>query len=153
MISWTKLFNASDRSGGDRPSSSRSPAVVVWNATARCNLSCRHCYFNASGLRDTERLSKKESENLVKDLAGMGVPAVIFSEGEPLLEEDILEIASFAHERGMRTALSTNGTLITKKVAREIKNSDLSYVGVSLDGIEETNDSFRQSEGAFGKAV
>ena len=153
MISWTKLLNASDRRGEDRPSGYMSPAVVVWNVTARCNLSCRHCYFNASGLRDAERLKRKEAEDFIGDLACTGVPAVIFSGGEPLLEEEIFETAAFAHDRGLRTSLSTNGTLITKKVAREIKNSGFSYVGLSLDGVGKTNDSFRQSEGAFGRAV
>jgi radical SAM protein with 4Fe4S-binding SPASM domain len=53
----------------------------------------------------------------------------------------------------MRAVISTNGTLIDKEKAQELKDIDLSYVGVSLDGMEEVNDRFRGKKGAFQKAM
>ena len=54
------------------------------------------------------------------------------------------ELIAYAREQGMRAVLSTNGTLITPPMLpHELKEFGLSYVGVSLDGLEETNDRFR----------
>jgi len=63
-------------------------------------------------------------------------------------------MAGRAADRGIRTALSTNGTLITPEVAHRIKESGIAYVGISLDGAtEETHDRFRNSPGSFRSAV
>jgi radical SAM protein with 4Fe4S-binding SPASM domain len=77
----------------------------------------------------------------------------LFSGGEPLLREDIFELASFTSEQGIRTALSTNGTLISEYIAREIKNANFAEVGISLDGIGNKNDRFRGKEGAYKAAL
>jgi radical SAM protein with 4Fe4S-binding SPASM domain len=53
----------------------------------------------------------------------------------------------------MRAVISTNGTLITQETARELKQIGLSYVGISLDGMEEINDRFRGVKGAFDAAL
>jgi radical SAM protein with 4Fe4S-binding SPASM domain len=53
----------------------------------------------------------------------------------------------------MRAVISTNGTLISPDMARKLKRIGLSYVGVSLDGMEETNDRFRGVKGAFQAAL
>lgn len=62
-------------------------------------------------------------------------------------------MAAFAHEHGVRTTLSTNGTLITLDVARRIKATGFSYVGISLDGIGKEHDYFRGKDGAFDEAL
>ena len=94
-----------------------------------------------------------EGKRLICDLAEFGVPVLLFSGGEPLLREDIFELASFAREQGIRPVLSTNGTLITKGVAKEICNVGFAEVGISLDGIGATNDRFRGKEGAYQAAL
>jgi len=55
-----------------------------------------------------------EGKNFIRDLAEFKVPVILFSGGEPLLRQDLLELARFASEQGIRLALSTNGTLITR---------------------------------------
>lgn len=69
------------------------------------------------------------------------------------MRPDLLELAHYATARGMRDVISTNGTLITPELARDLKNVGLSYVGVSLDGVGETNDRFRGVRGAFEMAL
>jgi radical SAM protein with 4Fe4S-binding SPASM domain len=64
-----------------------------------------------------------------------------------------MQLGAWAAGRGIRTVLSTNGTLIGKEEAGAIRESGFSYVGISLDGIESDNDSFRGMAGAFQKAV
>lgn len=129
--------------------------VVFWNLTDQCNLSCTHCYSRSGPDSRTDgELSTVEALGLIDDLAAMGIPLILFSGGEPLLRTDIWDLARHATGKGIRTALSTNGTLITPEVAMRIKECGIAYVGISLDGAtEETHDRFRNSPDAFRRTV
>ena len=110
--------------------------VVVWNITRRCNLRCIHCYAHAQDQPEAGELSSAQGRALIDDLAAFGVPVVLFSGGEPLARQDLPELASYAVGKGMRAVISTNGTLITPQAAHTLKEIGLSYVGISLDGME-----------------
>jgi Fe-coproporphyrin III synthase len=129
--------------------------VVFWNLTEQCNLSCTHCYSRSGPDRDTKgELTTREALAFIDDLAVMGVPLILFSGGEPLLRHDIWELAEHAAAKGIKIALSTNGTLITPEVAEKIKTSGIEYAGISLDGATAaTHDRFRNSPGAFDRSV
>lgn len=127
--------------------------VVIMNITKRCNLRCVHCYAGSSGPAADDELSTSEWLRVLDDLAEFGCPVVLFSGGEPLMHPDILTLAKHATSSGMRAVISTNGTLITPKTADELADVGLSYVGVSLDGAEETHDRFRGVKGAFESAI
>ncbi|MCX8053378.1 MAG: radical SAM protein [Armatimonadetes bacterium] len=127
--------------------------IVVWNSTLRCNLNCVHCYADSENKGYPNELSTSEAQQMIRDLAEFGVPVLLFSGGEPLMREDVYENAALASELGIRTVISTNGTLITEKIAIRIKDAGVAYVGISLDGIGERNDCFRGKGGAFEDAV
>jgi 12,18-didecarboxysiroheme deacetylase len=127
--------------------------VVVWNVGRRCNLRCVHCYSGSGDRHYEGELTTAEGKALIGDLADFGAPVILFSGGEPLMRPDILELIASARERGVRSVLSTNGTLITPALARELKRLQLSYVGISLDGLEQTHDRFRAVKGAFRRAM
>jgi 12,18-didecarboxysiroheme deacetylase len=127
--------------------------VVVWNVTRACNLRCVHCYAQAVERTRERELSHEQGLALIDDLAGFGVPVVLFSGGEPLVRPDLVELARYAVGKGMRAVISTNGTLISRQKAAELKEIGLSYVGVSLDGMEAVNDRFRGKKGAFLEAL
>ncbi|MDD2614682.1 MAG: 12,18-didecarboxysiroheme deacetylase [Methanosarcina sp.] len=127
--------------------------VVVWNMTRRCNLKCVHCYAQAKDIEFENELSTEEGKALIDDLASFGSPVMLFSGGEPTLRKDLPELAAYAREKGMRAVISTNGTLIDRNMARKLKEVGLSYVGVSLDGMRDTNDKFRGMKGAFNAAL
>jgi 12,18-didecarboxysiroheme deacetylase len=127
--------------------------VVVWNVTRRCNLRCVHCYAHAKEEAGVDELTTEQGKVLLDDLAAFGVPVVLFSGGEPLARRDLPELAAYAVGKGMRAVISTNGTLITAAVARTLKDIGLSYVGISLDGMQEVNDRFRAVPGAFRAAL
>ena len=133
-------------------SSDKRP-VVVWNITRRCNLKCLHCYAHARNIPFDNELTTMEGKKLIDDLAGFGVPVLLISGGEPLARKDLPELAAYAVEKGMRAVISTNGTLITPQMAGTLKKIGLSYVGISLDGMEEINDRFRGVKGAFRSAL
>jgi len=127
--------------------------VVVWNITRRCNLKCVHCYAHAKDQSFDNELTTEEGKNLIDDLSRFKVPVLLLSGGEPTIREDLPELAAYAVEKGMRAVISTNGTLITQQMARVLKDIGLSYVGISLDGMEKINDRFRGVKGAFRSAL
>jgi radical SAM protein with 4Fe4S-binding SPASM domain len=135
-----------------RTAASRKP-VVVWNVGRRCNLHCVHCYSDSENRAYADELTTSEGRVLIDDLADYGIPVLLLSGGEPLLRPDLFELIAHARSRGVRVTLSTNGTLITPDVAARLRAHEVSYVGISLDGIGATNDKFRGHKGAFDMAM
>ncbi len=127
--------------------------VVVWNMGRRCNLKCIHCYAQSRDIEYEDELTTQQGKELIDDLAQFGSPVILFSGGEPTMRKDLPELAMHARDKGMRAVISTNGTLIDEKMAKVLKDIGLSYVGVSLDGMRETNDMFRGVPGAFDAAL
>ena len=127
--------------------------VVVWNVTRQCNLKCVHCYAHAKATGGHDELTTQEGKTLIDDLANFGVPVLLFSGGEPLVRKDLPDLAAYAVKKGMRAVISTNGTLISAETARVLKYIGLSYVGISLDGMQEINDRFRGVQGAYQAAL
>lgn len=129
--------------------------VIFWNLTGNCNLSCEHCY-NSSGqnMAAVDELTTEEAISVIDDCKELGVPVILFSGGEPLMRADLFLLAAHAQVLGIKTALSSNGTLITPEIAGKIRDAGIGYVGISLDGATAaTHDQFRNSPGAFEKAV
>jgi Fe-coproporphyrin III synthase len=127
--------------------------VVVWNMTRQGNLKCRHCYAQAQSQKANRELTTAEGKALLDDLSAFGSPVILFSGGEPILRPDLPELAQYAVSKGLRAVISTNGTLITQALAKTLKQIGLSYVGISLDGMEGINDSFRGVSGAYKQAL
>jgi radical SAM protein with 4Fe4S-binding SPASM domain len=162
MINITKLYCGADQpadalryghgAGAPKSAAARRP-IVVWNITRTCNLRCVHCYSDSYAQKYTGELNTDEAKTVLDDLAAFRVPAVLFSGGEPLIRPDLFELIAYATGKGLRVTLSTNGTLIDKTVAGKLKALKLTYAGISLDGIGETNDHFRGKKGAFDAAV
>ncbi|HJH31951.1 MAG TPA: 12,18-didecarboxysiroheme deacetylase [Methanosarcinaceae archaeon] len=127
--------------------------VVVWNMGRRCNLRCVHCYAQSRDIEYEDELTTEQGKELIDDLAEFGSPVILFSGGEPTMRKDLPELAEYAKSKGMRAVISTNGTLIDEKMAKVLNKIGLSYVGISLDGVRETNDKFRGIPGAFDAAM
>ena len=133
--------------------SAKNKPVVMWNLTRHCNLSCQHCYLDA-GADAREEMSLEEGVHLVDELADLKIPILIFTGGEPLLSRNFYPLAFHAREAGLRTVISTNGTLITPEVARLLGEAGIRYVGVSLDFISpQRHDAFRGVAGAHARAL
>lgn len=127
--------------------------VAAWNINSQCNLNCKHCYSNSTAAKKDETLNTKEAFNLIDQLADFNVPVLLLSGGEPLLRPDLFKLIKKAKSRDLRVVISTNGTLLTKKVVKELKSLGVSYIGISLDGLENVNDQFRGKKGAFNAAL
>lgn len=127
--------------------------VVVWNCTKTCNLKCRHCYAESDNKKYEGELSLEEAKTFIDDLGQFKVPVILFSGGEPLIRGDIFELIEHSNKYGIRNTISTNGTLLEKDVCKSLKDLNVGYVGVSLDGIGSKHDEFRKTKGSFDKAL
>jgi Fe-coproporphyrin III synthase len=127
--------------------------VVIWNLIRRCNLTCKHCYSISADKDFAGELSTDEVLGVMDDLRAFGVPVLILSGGEPLLRNDIFELGRHAKEMGFYVGLSTNGTLVDSHNIGDIAGAGFDYVGISLDGIQQTHDTFRRKDGAFDASL
>ncbi len=131
-----------------------TPRLIFWEVTKGCNLRCIHCRATATELMSPDDLPTGKALNIISQIADYGNPILVLSGGEPLYRHDIFELAEYANSRGLRTALATNGTLVTAEVAQRIKDSGIRRVSISLDGSDaDTHDAFRGIPGAFDAAV
>jgi radical SAM protein with 4Fe4S-binding SPASM domain len=108
------------------------PQTIFWEVTSRCNLQCLHCVVSA-GENTADDLSTERCLQLIDDWAAFGVQDITFSGGEPLLREDLFQLALAAKQKNLSISLASNGTLITRDVARQCKALDMD-VQISLDG-------------------
>lgn len=154
---WAKGLSSTIRGiaefGVRKPFTSGAPFQVVWDVTYACNLHCKHCYATA-GKPWNDELTTEEAKRAIDIFDRAGVTIIAFSGGEPLVRPDIMELVRYAADKGIYVAMATNGTLITKKKAKEMKDAGVQFVQISLDGIDaETHDEFRGVKGAFDKTV
>ncbi len=128
--------------------------LVFWELTARCNLTCRHCRAEAQDHFVKGELTTAEILSVAADIRKAGDPILILTGGEPLVREDIFDIASACSKMFTRVALATNGTLVDGGVAARIAASGIQRVSISLDGAcAATHDAFRGLPGSFDASL
>jgi len=126
---------------------------VSFETTRKCNLRCKHCYSD-SGNRLDDELTVEEIKQLIDQLANMGVLAITFTGGEPLMHPHIFELMEYAKKKPLTLLLFTNATLITPEVVEKLKELQVYKVNVSIDGPDsKTHDQFRGVKGAFVKTI
>jgi radical SAM protein with 4Fe4S-binding SPASM domain len=125
---------------------SYQPGEIIWAVTKRCNLRCKHC--SISEVADGE-LTTEEGFALIEDAAKLGPVKFGFTGGEPLLREDIYELIEYASSFDMQVVMATNGTLITRDIAKRLKKAGLDRAAMSIDAIGAAHDEFRGVKGAF----
>lgn len=130
------------------------PRLIFWEVTKGCNLRCIHCRATATELSSPLDLPTTNALNLIKQVSQYALPILVLSGGEPLFRADLFDLARYATECGLRVALATNGTWVTKEVARKIVDAGVRRVSISLDGSNAaTHDAFRGIPGAFDAAL
>jgi radical SAM protein with 4Fe4S-binding SPASM domain len=128
--------------------------LISWNVTLRCPLKCAHCYVNAGEHEAKGVLSTEEAFAVIDQICELGRPVVILSGGEPLMREDIFKIARYGTEKGLPMAMGTSGVLIDETCAREIRDSGIRRVAISIDSADPVvHDTFRGVPGAWERAV
>jgi len=128
--------------------------LIAWEVTRSCNLACKHCRAEAHTKPYPGEFSTEEAKALIDTFPEMGNPIIIFTGGEPLLRPDIFDLAEYARERGLRSVMAPNGTLITPEIARKIREAGIARCSISIDGPESaSHDAFRGVPGAFAEAL
>lgn len=127
--------------------------IISWNTTNACNLSCPHCYRDASKALPDE-LTTSEAKTMLQQISEAGFKIMIFSGGEPLLRYDIFELVEHAKGLGLRPVFGTNGTLLNRETVKRLKESGVAAMGISLDSTDaEKHDRFRGVSGGFDKTI
>jgi radical SAM protein with 4Fe4S-binding SPASM domain len=150
------MMKGIEKYGVHMPFTPAGPFEIVWNFTYQCNLKCKHCYEDAGGKRHKELSTEevKQVLDILSRIAGIGLPALSFSGGEPLARRDFFEIATYAKKRIGYVSIASNGTLITRDTAKRLKDTGLDYAEISIDGATpQVHDEFRCIPGAFEKAI
>lgn len=130
------------------------PRLVAWEITRKCNLNCVHCRAAAERGPYPGELDTAACLALLDQIRGVGSPIVILTGGEPLLREDVFELAEKGTRIGLRMVMATNGTLLTPEVICRMRSSGIQRVSISIDGVDAAqHDRFRKVHGAFEKAV
>jgi mycofactocin radical SAM maturase len=128
-----------------------APVNVTWEMTYQCNLTCVHCLSDSGRPRKGE-LTTSECREVIDAFAEMKVFQFNIGGGEPFMRPDFLDLMDYAHQKGIVTCISTNGTLIDESVAQRL-DKHLVYIQVSLDGAtRESNDAIR-GKGSFDRVM
>ncbi len=123
--------------------------------TDRCQCRCVHCYAEtADKLPEKDELTTEEIKSVIDQAAGLHVTEICFSGGEPLLRDDILDLISYTHRKGIATKINTNGVLLTSEMVSQLNIAGLDWCGVSIDSIDPAeHDELRKYPGCFEKAI
>lgn len=128
--------------------------LVSWNITLRCPLRCHHCYSDSGDQEALDPLSTKEAFDLLDQIRETRNPVVILSGGEPMMRDDIYEIARYGTDIGLRMAMGTSGFFINEDTVTRIKESGITSVAISLDSADPlVHDTYRGYPGAWDRAV
>jgi heme b synthase len=130
------------------------PKWIAWEVTQKCNLKCVHCRCSSDEASSEGDFTTEEGKNLLTEIARFSKPVVVLSGGEPLLREDIFELADFGSSLGLRMCMATNGALVDDEMCRKMREVDIKMVSLSLDGSSAAiHDDFRQCPGSFDGVI
>ena len=136
------------------PQPTGAPITIVWNFTNRCNLSCLHCHQDSSPTSSHSELTTSQALKVIDNMSDAGVVILTFSGGEPLLRRDLYDAIKRADDNGMLCTVASNGTLITREVAKKIAKAGIKRVEIGLDGARaETHDFLRNKPGSFEATI
>ncbi len=128
---------------------------IVWSVievTDACNFNCKWCY--ASSGSTPNHMSIGNFKCLVTRLSEAGLKQITLSGGEPTLYPHLKEAVKFSKDQGLIVHMNTNGYLLTKKLALELKKLGLSQVQTNIDSIDpRKHDEARGMKGSFHRAL
>jgi AdoMet-dependent heme synthase len=133
----------------------KDPFIVIWELTRACQLKCLHCRAEAQYRRDHRELTLEEGKNLIDQIHDMNNPMLVFTGGDPLLREDVFDIAKYAIDKGVRVSMTPSATPnVTKEAMEKAKDVGLARWAFSLDGpTAKVHDHFRGTEGSFDLTI
>ncbi len=134
-----------------KPDFHRAPFIAIWETTRACQLACRHCRARAIRHRNPEELTIDEAKDLIDQIAAMGTPLLVLTGGDPMERDDLEDLVSHAHGRGLVVSITPSATpKVTFERMRSLKEAGLAHWAFSLDGsTPEIHDRFRGIRGVY----
>jgi len=131
---------------GGSPASGDAPRPLEAHVAvnARCFAPCTDCYLDARP--DGEEPSFEVIRARLEEAKALGASTVAFGGGEPLLREDLGELAAFARSIGLVPVMTTSGFGLREERAAELEA--FAQINVSHDGVGGAYASVRGFEGA-----
>ena len=115
--------------------------------TENCQAKCISCDYWKSRWQDG--IDTDRAVELLNEITDAGIGTLRLTGGEPLLRKDLFRILQRTNShRFERIIMQTNGLLI-KKLHKQINDSPITHLAVSMDGVKETNDVIRGIRGYF----
>ncbi|MCG8467862.1 MAG: radical SAM protein [Gemmatimonadetes bacterium] len=145
-------YEPRDESSPEHDAATAIPHVIAWNLTRRCNLACAHCYISAGSWHaQDEELGTNECRRVIDQILETSPsPLLILSGGEPLVREDLEDIARYATAGGATVVVGTNGTGLTDDRISSLMRAGVQGVALSIDSLDARyHDRFRHGEGAL----
>jgi len=128
--------------------------------TITCNQHCRHCGSRCGDIKEKSGLTDNEIFECLKELSvdiardNRPLPFLAITGGEPLLRKTLPDLMKKIHDDlGYKWGMTSNGLLATPEMCHRLKEAGMYSIGISLDGLEETHDWFRQSKGSYQKTL
>lgn len=123
--------------------------------TLNCNEHCRHCGSNCGDVKMENQLSDSEILGCLAYLATKvkKKPFLNITGGEPLLRPAFIELMHKITELGYHWGVTSNGILIDEEMIEKLHYAGMKTVSISIDGLKETHDWFRQTTGGYDKAM
>lgn len=123
------------------------PLAAHIKLTENCQARCISCDYWKS--RWTEAISTERAVALLNEIAGLGITGLRFTGGEPLLRRDFFEVMRRGHAARFKSIIVQTNGLLLEKLHKEINDSPITKIAVSIDGLKETNDQIRGIRGYF----
>ena len=117
------------------PIAEAPPVCVYLEVTNRCNLLCETCPRTFEALEPPADMSWELFTSIVDQLPGL-TRAVLHGVGEPMLVKNLPRMIRYLKQRGVYVLFNTNGTLLAPRKRREIIDTGLDELRVSLDAAE-----------------
>lgn len=126
----------------------KTPFIVMYNLTERCNLRCAYCFGQYYG--QTGELTFPQIKKILQEFYQLGARRLGLSGGEPLLHQDVDKVILEAVSLGYEVGLNSNGILVPNHLQslRLLKN-----LSISLDGASAKIHDQNRGKGSFKKAM
>ena len=131
-----------------------APIMVSFDVTSRCNLRCVHCFNDSGTDAPFTDLPPEAKLDIARQIAALRPHNVCLCGGETLCCPNLIEIIDVLRPSVGTLSMVSNGYLMTKAKAAELRAHGLKLVQISIDGANAyQHDSFRGVQGSFAHAT